>query len=474
MENTVRAAEPVAVTDQYPSRGEETRVLISVASPIAAGFIAEMAMNFTDTLVIGRNVGSLALGAIGLSANLLFTFLFVSMGVVSMVGAFAAQAHGAGDRAAISHTVRQGFWVATFLSVPATIVGLYLAPVLRWLGEDEAVVAVADQYLRGLVWCFLPYMWFTVLRNFVTALARSTSVMVITIAAIGVNFAIVYSLVTGSFGLPALGVIGAGIGTSVVSWGMFAALALRVAYGRPFRDYRIFDRLLEPDLALCGRILRFGLPAAGTSAVEAGLFVTVQVLMGRIGVLALSANQVAYTFQGIVFMVPAAISHAVTARVGFWLGRDSIAAARQSGLIAIGLSVAYMAMIAVVLWSFPQSIAAVFLDPMDPNAVEVLPLAATLLTIGAVFQIVDGIQVTSIGALRGINDTYVPFWLGLIGYWGIGLTSGAIFAFALGHGPVGLWWGLAVGLAASATMLAWRFHHRTRVLMARTPTVLAK
>src|SRR5215510_9788659 len=101
-----RVAAPLVAADKLLSRGGETRVLIAVAAPIAAGFFAEMAMNFTDTLIIGRNVGSLALGAVGLSANLLFSLLMVCMGVISMVGAFAAQAHGAGDRAAISNTVR--------------------------------------------------------------------------------------------------------------------------------------------------------------------------------------------------------------------------------------------------------------------------------------------------------------------------------------------------------------------------------
>src|SRR5262245_30212606 len=347
MEQAVPVAAPVAAAGT-PAHGAEMRTLIAVAAPIAAGFFAEMAMNFTDTLIIGRNVGSLALGAVGLSANLLFSLLMVCMGVISMVGAFAAQAHGAGDRAAISHTVRQGFWVATFISVPATALGLNLAPVLRWLGQDAAIVAIADQYLSGLAWCFLPYMWFTVLRNFVTALARSTSVMVITVLAIGVNFAIVYSLVTGSFGVPALGVTGAGIGTSLVCWAMFAGLAVHVARSAAFRDYRIFHDVWRVDAALCRRILRFGLPAAGASAAEAGLFVAVQLLMGRIGVIALAANQVAYTFQGMVFMFPAAMGQAATARVGFGLGRGSIAAARQSGLLAIGLSIVYMAMIAVV------------------------------------------------------------------------------------------------------------------------------
>jgi len=468
MEQAVPVAASLGNADM-PPRGAETRTLIAIAAPIAAGFFAELAMNFTDTLIIGRNVGSVALGAVGLSANLLFSMIFVCAGVISMVGAFAAQAHGAGDRAAISHVVRQGFWVATLLSIPATVLGLNLAPVLAWLDQDPAVVAFADQYLRGVAWCFLPYMWFTVLRNCVTALARSTSVMVITAAAIGLNFALVYSLVTGRFGLPALGVTGAGIGTSIVCWVMFAALALHVTRGRAFRDYRIFHGLLRLDLALCRRILRFGLPAAGTSAAETGLFIAVQLLMGYVGVIALAANQVAYTFQGMAFMFPAAMKEAATARVGFGFGRGSMASARQSGLIAIGLSVGYMAVIAVILWTFPQSIVSLFFGAGDPDAAQVLPLAATLLTIGAFFQIVDGIQITAMGALRGINDTVVPFWLGLVGYWGIGLTSGVVLGFALGYGAVGLWCGLALGLAASAALLATRFHRRTRALIAGAP-----
>jgi len=471
MEQAVPVAAPAAAADT-PAHGAEMRTLVAIASPIAAGFFAELAMNFTDTLIIGRNVGSLALGAVGLSANLLFSMIFVCTAVISMVGAFAAQARGAGDRKAISHTVRQGFWVATLLSVPATVLGLNLAPVLAWLDQDPAVVAFADQYLGGVAWCFLPYMWFTVLRNFVTALARSTSVMVITAAAIGLNFALVYPLVTGRFGLPALGVAGAGIGTSIVCWVMFAALALHVARSRAFREYRIFHDLLRLDLALCGRILRFGLPAAGTSAAETGLFVAVQLLMGYVGVIALAANQVAYTFQGMAFMFPAAMKEAATARVGFAFGRGSMPSARRSGLVAIGLSVGYMAVIAVVLWTFPETIASLFLGAGDPDATQVLPLAATLLSIGAFFQIVDGIQITAMGALRGINDTVVPFWLGLIGYWGIGLTSGVVLAFALDHGAVGLWWGLALGLAASAMLLAWRFHGRSRALIARPPVRL--
>jgi multidrug resistance protein, MATE family len=439
-------------------------MLCVITAPIAAGFLAEMAMNFSDTLIIGRAVGGIALGAVSLAAHMLFSLIVACMGVISIVGAFAARSHGARDPAAVSRTVRQGFWVATILSVPGMALGWYIAPILRSLGQDEDVVAIADDYLKGMVWCFLPYLWFTVLRNFVTALHVTVSVMVISVAAIGVNFAVVYSLVVGAFGLPSLGVRGAGLGTSLVCWGMFVAMAIHVATAKGLREYRIFHGIFHFDPALCGRIFRVGLPAGGISTVETGLFVAVQLLIGTLGVVALAANQIAFTAGGIVFMIPLALSQATAARVGYNLGAGNIAAARQSGFVALAITAAYMAVMATFMWTCSEAIVSIFLDGADPTAGTVLPLAAVLIAIAAVFQIVDGTQIIAMGALRGLSDTMVPFMLGLLGYWAIGLTSGYIFAFILGHGAVGLWWGLALGLAASATLLTWRFHARTRAL----------
>ena len=469
MEPNVHVATAVSALPGAPSWRQEARTLAKITAPIAAGFLAEMAMNFSDTLIIGRVVGGVALGAVSLSAHVLFSLLVACMGVISIVGAFAAQSHGAADPAALARAIRQGFWVATMLSLPAMVIGWYLPAVLRWLGQDPQVVAIADAYLKGLVWCFLPYMWFTVLRNFVTTLHRNVSTMVISVAAIGVNLGLVYSLVTGAFGLPALGVRGAGYGTSLVSLGMFLAQAAHVATAKGLREYRIFAGVFRFDAALCGRIFRVGLPAGGMSTVESGLFLAVQLLIGTLGVIALAANQIAFTFLSIVFMIPAALAQAATARVGFGLGSGNPAAARRSGLVAIGLSTAYMAVMGLFMSMNAEAIVAVFLDPADPAAAEVLPLAASLIVIAAVYQIVDGGQIIAMGALRGLSDTMVPFMLGLLGYWVIGMGSGYLFGFVLGHGAIGLWWGLALGLAASASLLTWRFHRRTlSLLLAQT------
>lgn len=465
MESNVHVVSTAVAPGVTPSWWQEAGTLCKITAPIAAGFLAEMAMSFSDTLIIGRVVGGVALGAVSMSGHVLFSLLFACMGVVSIVGAFAAQSHGAGDPIGLARAIRQGFWVATMLSLPAMVVGWYLPTILRWLGQEEQVVAIADEYLKGLVWCFLPYMWFWVLRNFVTTLHRTVSTMVISIAAIGVNLVLVYSLVTGALGLPNFGVRGAGYGTSLVCWGMFVAQAIHVAMAKGLREYRIFQHVLQFDAALCARIFRVGLPAGGMSTVESGLFLAVQLLIGTLGVVALAANQIAFTVQGIVFMIPAALGQAVTARVGFNLGSGNLVAARQSGMIAFALSVLYMAVVATLMWLNAETIVHIFLDPADPSAAAVLPLAAVLVMIAAAFCIVDGTQVTIMGALRGINDTMVPFILGLLGYWIIGMGSGYLFGFVWGHGAIGLWWGLALGLAASASMLTWRFHRRTQAML---------
>ena len=136
MEPGIHVATAVIASPLTPSWRHEVRTIATITEPIAAGFLAEMAMNFSDTLIIGRVVGGIALGAVSLSAQVLFSLLFACMGVISVVGAFAAQSRGAGDPVALALAIRQGFWVATMLSLPAMVIGWYLPTVLRWCGQD--------------------------------------------------------------------------------------------------------------------------------------------------------------------------------------------------------------------------------------------------------------------------------------------------------------------------------------------------
>jgi MATE family multidrug resistance protein len=116
-----------------------------------------------------------------------------------------------------------------------------------------------------------------------------------------------------------------------------------------------------------------------------------------------------------------------------------------------------MSMMGILFWLFPDRIVSLYLDINNPANAEVVALAKQFLRVAALFQLVDGIQVSAAGALRGLKDTRIPMLIGIIAYWGIGLTSGYLLGIQLQLGGVGLWWGLAIGLAIAAIILTWRF-----------------
>ncbi len=437
------------------------RSLLALTGPLAAGLLAEMAMSFTDMVVVGR-LGSLPLAAVGLGANLLVAATLVAMGLLSAVGVLTAEAHGAGDDAAVARIVHQGFFLASVISVPVTVAGYFPAPLLRRLGQDPAVIALAQDYLRAAVWSFLPYLYFTALRNFVAALSRARAVMAVTLAAVVCNLALNWLLVFGGPGLPALGVAGSGLATSIVCWLMAAALGLHAARAPAFRGYRVFGRGWGIEPGLLAGILRLGVPMGLVQAVETALFSGVTVLMGVLGATALAAHNVAASAASIAYMIPSALAQATAMRVARAMGEGALRRARGIGVLAMTVGMAYMGAVAVVMWAAPRTIAALYLDRADPANADTLALAVLLLGIAAVFQVVDGIQVIAGGALRGLKDTTLPLLVGLVCFWAIGLGGGWLLAFRLRLGGPGLWWGVALGLAVAAGLLGWRFALRTR------------
>ncbi|MDX1575353.1 MAG: MATE family efflux transporter [Kiloniellales bacterium] len=320
-----------------------------------------------------------------------------------------------------------------------------------------------------MVWCFLPSLWFVVLREFVAALSRPQSVMVITIGAVALNAVLTYGLVHGAFGLPALGVAGAGWATTVVCWAMFAALAWHVARAARFRSYRIFTALGRIDLAAFRLILVLGLPLGGLALMEGGLFAVTAILMGVLGAEALAANQIVITVIAATFVTAMALGEAAAIRVAHGIGAGDPAQAQRAGLLGIGLGVLVMAMAACLFLAVPETLAGLFLDLGDPANREVVDLTVGLLVIAALFQVSDGVQAIASRALRGLRDTFAPMWIAGLGYWGLGIPGGYLLGFVFGYGATGLWWGLALGLSATAVMLAWRFWRLSSLRRLKAP-----
>jgi MATE family multidrug resistance protein len=437
----------------------EARALFAISMPLMAAYLAEMGMMITDMIIVGR-LGSAELAAVGLTADWFYVLLLIGMGTVSIVGVLAAQSLGSGDRRGAADAVGQGMIAASIMSVPVMMAVWYLGPALELARLDAEIVRLVTDYSRPLAFGVLPVLWFTVLRNYVAALARASMVMLIMAVALFLNLALNYTLVYGKFGFPALGVTGAGIGTSVVNWLVFAALAAHLLLAPYFRDFR--PRLVPAavDTQVLRDIFRLGLPVTGAQLLAGGMFTFAAVLVGLLSPDVLAAQQVVYTVIYVALSASLAVGDAVRVRVAYGIGFGSPAGARGAAMIGCAMAAVITATASGALWLFPEVIVSIFLDTAEAANAGVLLIAVSLSIYAGVFQLIDGVLIVLANALRGLRDTRSPMWIMLAGYWLVGIGTGALLCFPLGYGAAGLWWGLILGVVAAIALMATRFRRR--------------
>ncbi|WP_257835157.1 MATE family efflux transporter [Burkholderia glumae] len=447
-----------------PSFSRHAADTARLAAPLAIAQLSQMAMSVTDTVLLG-SLGPDALAAGGLGATLFFVAVTVLQGVLSSVSVSVAHARGARDDSQIPHIYWTGVVLALLLSVPAIAVLLYTEPLLLMFHEPPMLAHHIGEYTRVLSLAAPgSLIGVGLMRSFLPAIGAARRLLWVSIASVGVNAVLNYGLIHGAFGLPRLGFLGSAAATTLTIW-LTAISLMLLLHGRP--AYRQFVAASRPKLPLMGELVGIGWPVAITYGVESTLFLATGLTIGVLGETSLAAHQIALNIASVTFMVPLAIGQAANVRVSYWVGAGAPLAARHAGFVAIGLGAAFMLLSGLVMIVAPHAIVGLYLRLDDPANARTIALAASLLGIAALFQIVDGVQTVGSGCLRGLKDTRVPMLAATIGYWGIGFPVGYWFAFHVGLGARGLWWGLAAGLASVAVLMTWRFHRKTSMLAGR-------
>jgi MATE family multidrug resistance protein len=435
----------------------ELRATLALAVPLAAANLAQMAMGVTNTVMVGR-LGAVPLAAAGLGGMLYFTGGVILQGVLFAVAPLVAHALGAGDRSAAGRVAGAGLVLAGLLALPFVAALTSVDHLLRALGYDAALAAEIGRYLRALAWGGPAFLGFAVLRSVLAAMSHTRPVMAVLLVCVVSNAVLNWSLVFGHFGAPALGVAGSGYASSVNQWLVLAGLAMCARMLPRVAGLHMVRGALAASWVGLRDILGLGLPIGAMRGIEVGVFLVAGILMGLLGAAALGAHQIVINCASISFMVPLGLGQAATIRVAYQLGTGRPSAARRAAFLALTLGVAFMGVAGMVLWTWPGAIIGVYVDIADPANRETVAIARHLVAIAALFQVFDGAQVIAAGALRGYKDTLVPMLLATGGYWGAGFVGGWVLAFRFGCGAVGLWWGLALGLAVVAILLTLRLH----------------
>jgi MATE family multidrug resistance protein len=452
----------------------ECRALIVLALPLVAGNLAWSGVAAIDLFLLGRiGPDAVAAGALALAIHNLF-FIF-GIGLAAAASPLIAQARGARLHAVRQsrRTARAAFHAVTLLCLPAWIILWNAEPILRALGQEVALAHDAARLLHGLQWSLWPWLVFAVLRNVVAAWERPAWAMVVLALALPFNLVAGWALIFGRAGLPAMGLLGAGLASTLSGLFVMGALAAVLLIDRRFRRLHLFGRWWRTDAHALSPVTRIGLPVAVAQTLEVAVFNAAVILMGLIGRDALAAHAAAIQIAALSFMVPLGLAQATSVRVGLAYGQRDRTALARAGWTALILGGGYALVAALPLLGAGRPLIGLFLDLNTPADRPVVALAVHMLMVAAAFQLVDCAQAIASGALRGLGDTRVPMLVAAFGYWVVGIGIGVALAFPLDLGGVGIWIGLAAGLATVAALLVARWARFSRTAPLGIPQRIA-
>lgn len=435
---------------------KEAGATLRLGFPLILAQLLQMSMNFVDTVMAGR-ISALDLAGVAVGSSLMVPLLVLGNGTVMAVNPIVAQNYGARRFDRIGSNARHALWISLLVAIPFFFILRNLYGLMGLIGVEEEIISIADRYLKAISWGIFPVMAYSALRYFNEGLSVTRPTMYIALVGTLANIPVNYVLMFGKLGLPRLGAPGAGYGSAIVYWLMFLLILLFTSRFHAWRRFRIFGAFRLPEREQLREMLSIGIPIGVGAAMEVTMFAVTSLMMATLGTVAVAGHQVAINFAGLTFMVPFGLSIAVTARVGVSAGRGRLEEVRQRGSAGILLSVLFMCLTAVFILLLPDLIASIYTN--DPAVRE---MSVQLLTLAAIFQISDGLQVGAFGALRGLKDTRFPMFVNMFAYGAVGLGLSWFLGLYKGLGPRGLWTGLIVGLTIAGVVHTVRFWYKTR------------
>jgi MATE family multidrug resistance protein len=458
------AAPPPALTAAPATTRGELRATIGLAAPLVAANLLQMGVYSIDVIFVAR-LGTTELAAATLGVYLYSVLAFAMIGLVGAAAPLIAAELGRRRHAV--RQVRRSFRMAMWLAVVAGLATMAVLAngerLLLLARQDPHVAARTGAFLDILLWAVIPAVATGVMRVTASALGRPGWAMLVTGLGLATGVLGNWLLVFGRAGFPALGLEGSAIASVVTSTAMMLAFVAILLLDPRLRRYRLFGNWWRTEWSRLREIVRLGLPIALTMTFEGALFSAAGFLMGLIGVTEVAAHAIALQIAAIAFQVPFGVAQAATIRVGMAYGAADRVWIGRAGAVSLAVGIGFMVVTAALLLVAPRLFVGIYVDPADAANAALVALAVQYLGVAAAFQLFDGAQAVAAGVLRGLQDTRVPMLVALFGYWVVGAGASVLFGFGLGWQGLGIWWGLAAGLAAVSILLLWRWSARARL-----------
>ena len=440
----------------------EARPTLTLAVPMIFGQLGQMLMPLIDAAMVGR-LGVTPLAAVALGNLIVWIPMIAGFGICVAVHVLVASAHSSGDRTEAGEVLRHGLALAAlygFICSALLMVGLGWLDLLPRV--EPEVIAASKPFIIWIGWSIIPVIAFTSVKNYCEAQNRAWLPLVVLSASVVLNVFLNIIFIYGHFGVPAMGVAGAGLATLLSRVAALVALLIIIQCSPSLRAEWKGGAFARLDGERLRRMLALGGPSAGQILFEVGVFNFATLLAGMLGKVVLDAHQITQNIAGMAYMVPLALSQATGIRVSQAMGVGKFAQARRIGWASLGCATAFMATYAVGILFARHALPHIFLRADSPQAVDVMALSSTLLLWAAAFAVFDGAQIVSLGILRGMYDVRVPLALSFAGFWLVAAPLAWYWSFARGWGGPGIWSGLFCGEVVVAGLLVGRFAVKAR------------
>lgn len=429
---------------------------LAIAIPVMLSQIGQVVVQMADTMMVGRlgadELASVSFAGAIFNIGLLFC-MGSAMGLTPLIGESVSQ--GTHKRSAHLFQNSYLFNMVFTLGVAALLYGISFF--MGEMGQTERVVELGTPYFRTLIVSMIPLMLFLSFKQFMEGLGDTRIAMIITIGANVINIVLNYLWIYGEYGFPALGVQGAAYATLVSRMLMPVAFLFVFLWRSSLRRYFKFFTRASFSRKHFDDLSKVGLPIGGQIFVEQLAFSFTAIMVGWLGAASLASHQVAMNISFMVFMILSGLSAATTIRVSHQLGSKSYREMRKAAHASYHLTLFAVVLAAVLIVIFRHQIPLLFTQ--DP---EVIAVSAQLLLIVALYQLPDGLQVVSLGALRGISDVKRPMVYAIISYIGLNIPIGYLCGFVLGMGATGVWIGFVFGLTAASVSFMLRFENQSK------------
>ena len=425
-------------------------------------------VGFIDNIMVGQ-LGTAQLAAVSLGNSFIFIAMSIGIGFSTAITPLVAEADAENDAVKAKSAFKHGLFLCTVLGIGLFLLVLLCKPLMYLMDQPEEVVVYAMPYLELVALSLFPLIVFQGFKQFADGLSMTRYPMYATLIGNLINVGLNYILIFGKFGFPELGIVGAAYGTLISRFVMWFYLWWLLRGKEKSRALVSNIKLLVLNNVMIKKILSLGFPSALQMFFEVGIFTAAIWLSGTLGKNPQAANQIALNLSSMTFMVAMGMGVAAMIRVGNQKGFKQFKELRRIAFSIFLLTFFFEIVFAICFLLFRDQFPKLYVDMNDvTNYVdnrEVIAIASKLLLAAAFFQISDGIQVVVLGALRGMQDVWIPTLICFISYFVVGLPVSYHLGKASAYGSFGIWLGLLAGLSVAAILLFLRFHYLTNKLI---------